>query len=128
MKLSPQHHQAITLLSEGLNNKEVADKLTVAPETISRWKADFDFQAELNTVLTANQEAQRDKLRHLNSVALATIESVMLDELSPHRDKLSAAFKVLEVTKLSQGHIGSSNPSTLQERFDEAKILDTFSF
>jgi len=78
--------------------------------------------------LKANQDAQRDKLRHLNSVALATIEIVMLDELSPHRDKLTAAFKVLEITKFSQGNIGSSNPSTLQERFNEAKILDTFSF
>ncbi|MBL1320244.1 MAG: helix-turn-helix domain-containing protein [Methylophaga sp.] len=128
MKLSPQHHQAIILLSEGLNNKEVAEKLSVAPETVSRWKADFNFQAELNKVLKANHEAQRDKLRHLSSVALEAIEGVMLDSDTPQRDKLTAAFKVLEIAELKQGAIGSSNPATLQQRHREAELLDAYEF
>lgn len=128
MKLSPQHHQAVILLSEGLNNKEVAERLTVAPETISRWKADFNFQAELNAVLKADHEAQADKLRRLNGVALDTIEEVMLDSDAPHRDKLTAAFKVLEITNLRKKPIGSSNPSTLQQRYNEEKLLDSCGF
>jgi len=128
MKLSPQHHQAIILLSEGLNNKELADKLGIAPETVSRWKADFNFQAALNNVLKANHEDQRDKLRLLSGVALDTIQSVMLDDESPHRDKLTAAFKVLELTKLRQSNLGSSNPTTLQQQHNEAELLDAYDF
>lgn len=128
MKLSPQHHQAIILLSEGLNNKEVADRLGVAHETISRWKADFNFQAELNTVLKANHEAQTEKLRRLSSVALDTIEQVMLDGGTPHRDKLTAAFKVLEITKLRQSSLGSRNASTLEQQHKESELLGQYEF
>jgi len=128
MKLSSQHHQAITLLSEGLNNKELAERLSVAPETVSRWKGEFNFQAELNKALKANHEAQREKLRLLSGVALTTIESVMLDEEAPHKDKLTAAFKVLELTKLRQSNLGSGNPLALQQQHEEAKLLDAYDF
>lgn len=55
MKLSPQHRRAITLLSEGLPNKIVAQELNIVPETISRWRADFDFKSSLNSLLSENQ-------------------------------------------------------------------------
>ncbi len=128
MKLTPQHHKAIILLSEGLNNKEVAEQLKLAPETISRYKADFNFKAELNSLLNANLEAQQDKLRSLTSVALETIESVLVDNEAPHRDKITAAFKVLELTRLKQGRIGSSNPTTLQKQSEEDSLLDSYGF
>lgn len=128
MKLSAQHQQAIILLSEGQNNKAVAETLNIAPETISRWKADFNFMAELNRLLSANHEDQREKLRRLSGVALATIEDVMQDNEAPHRDKLTAAFKILELTKLRQSNLGSRNPATLQKQHQEDELLGRYDF
>ena len=123
MKLNAQHHKAIILLSEGLNNKEVAERLGLAPETISRYKADYDFQAALNAELTANREAQRDKLRSLTSEALNSIQSVLMDEATPPRDKLTAAFKILELTGLKHQSIGSIDATVLKKRNDNDKFL-----
>jgi hypothetical protein len=128
MKLNAQHHQAITLLSEGLTNKSVAEKLDVAQETVSRWKADYDFQAELNKVLNANHASSQEKLRHLSSIALSTIEAVLLDDEPPPRDKVTAAFKVLEITRFRQGNIGSTNPAALEKQAQDDKLLDSYGF
>ncbi|MDX2425518.1 MAG: hypothetical protein QNK15_04610 [Cycloclasticus sp.] len=128
MKLNAQHQHAIILLSEGQNNKAVAETLNIAPETLSRWKSDYHFQAQLNSLLTANHEAQADKLRRLSGVALDTIEQVMQDNEALHRDKLTAAFKVLELTKLRQSNLGSINPETLQQQQKESELLGKYDF
>ncbi len=64
MKLIPQHHKATELFSMGLTNKAVAEELNIAPETISHWKSDFTFQAELNVLLKFNQESIQDRLEN----------------------------------------------------------------
>jgi uncharacterized protein YjcR len=48
----------------GLTNKAVAEELNIAPETISHWKSDFTFQAELNVLLKFNQESIQDRLEN----------------------------------------------------------------
>jgi len=128
MKLNAQHHKAIILLSEGLNNKEVAKRLGLAPETISRYKSDFDFQAAFNAELAANREAQRDKLRSLASEALNSIQSVLTDESAPHKDKLNAAFKILDLTGLKHKDIGSSDSTILKKQNANAKLFEDFAF
>ncbi len=128
MKITAQHHKAIILLAEGMNNKSVAEALGVAPETVSRFKNDYDFQAELNKVLNANHASSQEKLRHLSNIALSTIEAVLLDGETPPRDKLTAAFKVLEITRLRQGNIGSTNPATLEKQAQDDKLLDGYGF
>ena len=47
MKLNPTHYLAIDMLACGESNKAIAEKLNVAPETVSKWRGDFDFQAAL---------------------------------------------------------------------------------
>jgi len=127
MKLNAQHQKAIILLSEGLNNKEVAERLGLASETISRYKSDFDFQAALNAELAANREAQRDKLRSLTSEALNSIQSVLTDESAPHKEKLTAAFKILDLTGLKHQDIGSIDSTVLKRKSANAKLFEELS-
>ncbi len=125
MKLTPQHHKAIELFSTGLTNKAVAEELNIAPETISRWKSDFAFQAELNRLLRFNQEAIQDRLSHLSTVALDTIEAVMTDNEAPHKDRLTASIKLLEIAQVTAKNIGSTDPQTLEKEKAERAFLES---
>ena len=115
MKLSPQHHLAIQHLAMGENNKSVAEKLNLAPESISRWRGDLDFQAVLNSVLAENRESTKDRLRHLSAIALETIEAIMTDSEAPAKDRLTAALKVIELSNISVGRIGSNDAAILRK-------------
>ena len=42
---------AIPLVAQGVSGKDIANKLNVAKETISRWKKNPEFQAEVNKLL-----------------------------------------------------------------------------
>ncbi len=126
MQLTPQHNKAIECLAMGKNVKSVADELGIAAETVSRWRADFDFQASLNAMLEEARQSTKDRLRHLSSVALETIEAVLLDEEAPHKDRVTAAFKILELTKTSAGNIGSTNATVLQSQKEQNDLLESF--
>ena len=128
MKLTPQHLRAIEHLAVGETNKSVAEKLDIAPETVSRWRSDFDFQAVLNKMLHESKKSAGERLRTLTDTALATIEVVLNDSEAPHKDRLAAAFKILELTKIAPGQIGSPNPETLRTQKERDDLLDSFIF
>ena len=126
MKLTPQHHKAIECLAMGKNVKSVADELGIAAETVSRWRADFNFQAALNAMLEEARQSTKDRLRHLSGVALDTIEAVLLDEEAPHKDRVTAAFKILELTNTSIGNIGSTNAAVLKREKEQSDLLESY--
>jgi len=125
MKLSPQHRRAISLLAQGMSNKAAAEELGLAPETVSRWKSDFDFKAALNELLQENQRAQQERLRALSSTALTTIETIMTDSTTPAKDRLTAALKVLELTQIAPEKIGSSNADVLAKEDENNKFFES---
>lgn len=57
-----------------------------------------EFLAELNSYLLDIKQTNSEWLRSMYMKALATAESVMLDETTPSKERLSA-FKVLERVK-----------------------------
>lgn len=126
MKIEPKHHKAIDLLITGSSINLIAKELNVRRETISIWKNDFDFQAQLNKALKANSEAAQERLRHLSGIALETIEKIMKDTDSPAKDRLTAAVKILDITQLSIGEIGSTNPDILQKEQQQNDLLDAY--
>jgi len=125
MKLTPQHHRAIELFTTGMNNKGVADAVNVTPECVSRWMADFEFKGALNELLSSNQEATRERLRHLSIIALETIESLMIDIETPARDRLTAALKVIELSDVKVGRVGSSNAEVLAKEEENNKFFES---
>jgi len=128
MKLSAQHLKAIEALAMGENNKVVAEKLNLAPETVSRWLADFEFKARLNSLIEESHQATKDRLRHLSSVALETIEEIMSDSEAPPLVRVTASLKILELTKLKCGAIGSDNPEVLKKREEEDSLMRDMGF
>ena len=100
MKLSAQHHIAIELTAAGLKNVEIAEKLSVAAETVSKWRGDLVFQAELKSVLKSSREGSIARLHNLSGIALETIEKIMVDKEAPHKDRLTASVKVLELLNI----------------------------
>jgi len=127
MKLTEKHHQAIVLLVTGSSSKEAAETIGVAPETLSRWRQDVYFRAELNGILLETKESVRDRLRFLCGKSLDTIESVMDAPDVPAKDKLTAAFKVLELCKTNGGGgtIESSNPEVLLKKDRNRAYIDS---
>jgi len=128
MQLNPTHYLAIDMLMTGASNKEIAKKLKVAPETVSKWRSDFNFQAELNAQLKNNLEESQERLRHLTGVALDTIENVMTDKETPAKERLTASLKIIEITRLTQSRIGSTDPDILAKEYDNDKLLDSYGF
>ncbi len=126
MKLSEKHHLAITLLATGLNSKDTAEQVGVTPEAISRWKADFHFKAELNSLLKVAQEEAQNKLRFLSSLALSTIEEIIQDIDLPAKDRLNASIKVLELINVKAGVIGSTNASVLKSEKEQSELLESY--
>ncbi len=126
MKLTEKHYLAITLLATGLTSKETAEQVGVTPEAVSRWKADFKFKAELNMMLKTAQIEAQDKLRHLSSLALSTIEEIMLDCEAPHKERLTASLKILEIVKIKPPYIGSTNPQVLRKEKEQDDLLESY--
>jgi len=126
MKLTPQHYRAIELIAMGSNNKNVAERLDIAPETVSRWKSDYDFRAKLNEMLQEQHAATQKRLRALAGSALSAIESIISSTDALERDRLTAAFKILEMTQVKLPRIGSTNPRALQRDDEMTKALDEF--
>ncbi len=127
MKITAKQMQCIILMAEGLSNVDIAKELSITAETISRWKADFTFQAELNKLLGDNQNHAQNKLRNLNDTALKTIEEIMIDAEASHKDRLTACLKILEITKLTGGNIGSTNPENLEKKKNSSDFMDALS-
>ena len=50
--LTAKQQEAILLFAEGYSRPEVAERLKVAPKTISNWKCDSRFRAELASIRT----------------------------------------------------------------------------
>ena len=55
------------------SGKDIANKLNVAKETISRWKKIPEFQAEVNKLLKEYREETQHKLRSLINLALEVV-------------------------------------------------------
>ncbi|MDP1559255.1 MAG: hypothetical protein Q8K59_08865 [Nitrosomonas sp.] len=123
--MNKKQQQAILLFSAGKSCVEVANELNVTPKTISMWRSLPEFRAELNSHLLDIKQANSERLRSLCMKALTTVEEVMLHENTLAKEKLTAAFKVLELGKVSPDAIGSSNPDTLRmnDSFNEALMM-----
>jgi hypothetical protein len=102
LELNPSQLAAVDLVMLGLTDREVAEKIGVARETVTRWRLYHPaFQAELNGRRRALAESSLDRLRNLIPTALQTLESGLTDVTNTERFRL--ALHVLKAT----GTLGS---------------------
>ena len=95
-KLNENQLLAVQLVASGLSGKEIAKKLNIQPETLSRWKNEPEFMAGVNSIIVDAQEATQAKLGQLTTQALKVIEDALCDEAEPTSVRLNVAFKVLD--------------------------------
>lgn len=99
-KLKENQFVAVGLLAAGMPSNEVAKKVGVTPETISRWRRDWEFVAALNAVLADAHEDARLALRNQVARAVKTLSDCMNDPSAAIR--LRAAIHVLDVIAVRQ--------------------------
>lgn len=111
--MNEKQQQAIILIASGKTGAQVAKQLKVTPKTISIWRATPEFRAELNKYMLDIKTANAERLRGMCAVALQTIESSILDENTPVKEKLSASFKLLELAQVSPSEIGETDSAKI---------------
>ncbi|GJL73283.1 MAG: hypothetical protein NMNS01_24820 [Nitrosomonas sp.] len=114
--MNEKQQQAVLLLASGKTGEETAKALNITPKTISTWRADADFKAAVNLHLENVRMAHAERLRNLCGLALSTIENCLNDKDLPSKVRLSASFKVLELSKVAPTEPGLTNVRKLKEK------------
>jgi hypothetical protein len=87
---------AVVLLASGAKAVAVAQELKITEETICRWKQLPAFRAATNRLHTEAMQAISCRLRHLGGLAVGAIEKILTDPDTQPRERLTAAFKILD--------------------------------
>ena len=104
--LSEQQQNAILALLEGLPDREVADRVGVARETVCRWRnQDPFFASELNRRRQDLWQEASDRLRGLVGSAVSTLEEAV------GQGNVQAAVQVLKAVGV-YGDVGAPTGPT----------------
>ena len=126
-KLKENQLLAIPLVAQGVSGKEIAKQLSVAEETISRWKQTPEFQAEVNAILLECRDNAKQRLRNLLTHSLDLLEAEMNNPESSH--KVNIALKMLQLVRIHElvhEDIGPVNPDIVQKIKEDKEFKDLF--
>ena len=126
-KLNENQLLAIPLIAQGVSGKDIANKLNVAKETISRWKKIPEFQAEVNKLLKEYREETQHKLRSLVNIALEVVREELENINSEQR--LATALKVIQNMKLNAylyEEIGPSEAENVKSKMWNEDFAEKF--
>ena len=102
---------AIPLVAQGVSGKNVAKKIQVTEETVSRWKKLPEFQAEVNALLKECREETQHKLRSLVNTALEVIKDELENKNSDQQitiaDLSGVAIQDIMIAKAVTDKLGS---------------------
>ena len=118
---------AIPLVAQGVSGKNVAKKIQVTEETVSRWKKLPEFQAEVNALLKECREETQHKLRSLVNTALEVVKDELDNKNSDQR--ITIALKILQNMKLNTylyEEIGSSKAENLKSKMWNEDFAEKF--
>ena len=126
-KLYQNQLLAIPLVAQGVSGKNVAKKIQVTEETVSRWKKLPEFQAEVNALLKECRDETQHKLRSLVNTALEVIKDELDDKNSDQR--ITIALKILQNMKLNTylyEKIGSSKAENVKNKIWNENFAEKF--
>jgi len=126
-KLNQNQLLAIPLVAQGVSGKNVAKKIQVTEETISRWKKLPEFQAEVNSLLKECRDDTQHKLRSLVNLALEVVKDELENKNSDQR--VSIALKILQNMKLNTylyEEIGSSKAENVKSKMWNEEFAEKF--
>jgi hypothetical protein len=93
-RLSAKQQRAIEALLNGMTKGQAATAAGVIPRTLSRWLADPDFQAELNTASDQVIKAAATRLKSTLDAAVTVMRETMEDRQVNAAVRLRAADRV----------------------------------
>lgn len=128
-QLNVKQENAIDLLLQGQNDREVAEAVGVSRQTVTEWRnGNPVFVAELNRRRKEVWGGQQERLRGLVAKAVDTLEEQLEDEhgMTPVRVRQAAAVHILKAvglygTKLQPA--GSSDPERVEADWRERDLL-----
>ena len=126
-KLNQNQLLAIPLVAQGVSGKNVAKKIQVTEETVSRWKKLPEFQAEVNALLKECRDETQHKLRSLVNTALEVIKGELENKHSDQR--ITIALKILQNMKLNTylyEEIGSSKAENVKSKMWNENFAEKF--
>ncbi len=126
-KLKENQLLAIPLVAQGVSGKDIASRLKVAEETVSRWKKLPEFKAEVNQLLKECRDETQHKLRSIVNTSLEIIKSELENDLSEQR--VAIALKILQNMKLTNylyEEIGSSKPENVKSKMWNEDFAEKF--
>ena len=107
--------------------KNVAKKIQVTEETVSRWKKLPEFQAEVNALLKECRDETQHKLRSLVNTALEVVKDELENKNSEQR--ITIALKILQNMKLNTylyEEIGSSKAENVKSKMWNEDFAEKF--
>ena len=126
-KLNQNQLLAIPLVAQGVSGKNVAKKIQVTEETVSRWKKLPEFQAEVNALLKECRDETQHKLRSLVNTALEVVKDELENKNSEQR--ITIALKILQNMKLNTylyEEIGSSKAENVKSKIWNEDFAEKF--
>ena len=126
-KLNQNQLLAIPLVAQGVSGKNVAKKIQVTEETVSRWKKLPEFQAEVNALLKECRDETQYKLRSLVNTALEVVKDELENKNSDQR--ITIALKILQNMKLNTylyEEIGSSKAENVKSKMWNEDFAEKF--
>ena len=126
-KLKENQLLAISLVAQGVSGREIAKQLSVAEETVSRWRQFPEFQAGVNSILMECREDTQQQLRHVIGLSLSIIQKELQNTNSSTR--VGLALKLvhsMKLTGLLHEEIGSNNTKIIAKRKEDKDFKDLF--
>ena len=126
-KLNENQLLATHLVAIGKSGKQIAGELSVAEETISRWKKLPEFQAGVNSILMECREDTQQQLRHVIGLSLTIIQEELQNTNSSTRASLALKLvHSMKLTGLLYEEIGSNNAKIIAKRKEDEDFKDLF--
>ena len=126
-KLKENQLLAIPLVVQGVSGREIAKQLSVAEETVSRWRQFPEFQAGVNSILMECREDTQQQLRHVISLSLTIIQEELQNTHSPMRASLALKLvQSMKLTGLLYEEIGSNDAKIIAKRKEDKEFKDLF--
>jgi len=109
--LNVKQRLAASLLASGLTRNQAAKELGIAPETLSRWRQNSDFQHHLNNLILKQEQESTQAMYALRLKAVERL-SVLLD--SKHQPTALRAIETV-LARTEAEFAGSAIPDMADE-------------
>ena len=132
MNLLPKHIKAITLLASWETCQKVANEVSVSPQTISEWKKQPEFTAELNKMQMESLRSARIKIQQSSVKAVDSLTEIA-QASSNDETRRKAALDILRLAGYEPGSqetyawgIGPRTEADVQEKWEQEESTPAF--